>query len=429
MKKVGVAILGLGVVGGGTYKILTEHREFYQKTHKVDIVVESVLELRKERALALGIDECKIAANIQEICSNPDVDIVVEVMGGVEPAKTFVLDCLYAGKSVVTSNKELFCKYSHELEEAAKKNHCGLFYEASCVGGVPVIRALLDNLQGNKILSMMGIINGTTNYILTKMSAEGANYQDVLKEAQKLGYAEANPTSDVEGFDAAYKLSILSSLAFHTKIPFTKVYREGITEISVEDINYGKQLGYTLKLLAIGKNGDNGVEVRVHPTLIKNSHPLASVNDSYNAVYITGDSVEDVMLYGRGAGALPTGSAIVGDIIYCATHVNYQYSTFRNTETASPSTKFIENFESAYYIRLKAADRSGVLAKVSSIFSKCGISVAQMIQEGQSENDSETVPLLFITHVTKENNVKKAVDLISASGEVAQVAAVIRVVS
>ncbi|MDE7256397.1 MAG: homoserine dehydrogenase, partial [Clostridia bacterium] len=222
MKKVGVAILGLGVVGGGTYKILTEHREDYKRAHKIDIVVENVLELRKERALALGVEESKIADNIAVICSNPEVDIVIEVMGGVEPAKTFVLAALNAGKSVVTSNKELYCKYSHELEKAAIKNHCGLFYEASCVGGVPVIRALLDNLQGNKILSMTGIVNGTTNYILTKMSKEGASYGDVLKEAQKLGYAEANPTSDVEGYDATYKLSILSSLAFHTKIPYTK---------------------------------------------------------------------------------------------------------------------------------------------------------------------------------------------------------------
>lgn len=220
MKKVGVAILGLGVVGGGTYKILTEKRDFYKKNHGVDIIVESVLELRKERALALGIDEQKIASNIAEVCSNPEVDIVVEVMGGVDPAKKYVLAALNAGKSVVTSNKELFCKYSHELEKAAKKNNCGLFFEASCVGGVPVIRSLLDNLQGNKITSLLGIINGTTNYILTKMSDGGASYEDVLKEAQSLGYAEANPTADVEGYDAAYKLSILSSLAFHTKIPF-----------------------------------------------------------------------------------------------------------------------------------------------------------------------------------------------------------------
>lgn len=429
MKKVGVAILGLGVVGGGTYKILREHRELYQKSHKIDITVEAVLERNREKALALGVEPDKIASNIQEICSNPDVDIVVEVMGGVEPAKSFVLDCLYAGKSVVTSNKELFCKYSHELEVAAKKNHCGLFYEASCVGGVPVIRALLDNLQGNKILSMMGIINGTTNYILTKMASEGAAYEDVLREAQKLGYAEANPSADVEGFDATYKLSILSSLAFHTKIPYTKIYREGITNISVTDIEYGKKFGYVLKLLAIGKNGDNGIEVRVHTSFIKSSHPLASVNDSYNAVYITGDCVEDVMLYGRGAGALPTGSAIVGDVIYCATHSNYQYSTFKNTEEAAPSTKFITNFESAYYIRLNATDRPGVLAKVSSVFARCKISVAQMSQEREPVGDDGTVPLIFITHVTHENNVNKAVKLINESDEVAKVAAVIRVVS
>lgn len=428
MKKVGVAILGLGVVGGGTYRILTEHREMYKKCHKIDIAVEAVLERNSEKALALGIEPEKIAKNIQEICSNPDVDIVVEVMGGVEPAKSFVLDCLYAGKSVVTSNKELFCKYSHELEVAAKKNHCGLFYEASCVGGVPVIRALLDNLQGNKILSMMGIINGTTNYILTKMSAEGSDYKEALKEAQKLGYAEANPTADVEGYDATYKLSILSSLAFHTKIPYTKIYREGITDIEVTDIEYGKKFGYALKLLAIGKNGESGIEVRVHPSFIKNTHPLAGVNDSYNAVFITGDSVEDVMLYGRGAGALPTGSAIVGDIIYCATHSNYRYSTFENTEDASPNTKFVDNFESAYYLRLNATDRSGVLAKVAAIFAKCKISVAQMTQENSRAADG-TVPLIFITHVTRENNVTKAVQMISECEEVAKVAAVIRVVS
>ena len=349
MKKVGVAILGLGVVGGGTYKMLTEHRQFYMDTQGVDISVENVLELNKQKALALGVQENKIAANIAEICSNPDVDIVVEVMGGVEPARTFVLSALNAGKSVVTSNKELFCKHSHELERIARKNNCGLFYEATCVGGVPVIRTLLDNLQGNKILSIMGIINGTTNYILTKMTDEGASYEEVLKEAQRLGYAEANPTADVEGFDAAYKLSILSSLAFHTKIPFSRIYREGITHITPEDIQYGKQLGYVLKLLAIGKNTDDGIEVRVHPTYIKSGHPLASVKDSYNAVYITGDYVEDVMLYGRGAGARPTASAIVGDVIYCATHPTFRYSTFTNTEEADPSVKFIYNFKSAYY--------------------------------------------------------------------------------
>lgn len=425
MKKVGVAILGLGVVGGGTYKILTEHREFYKKNHGVDIIVEGVLEKNRERAISLGINEGKIASNIAEICSNSDIDIVVEAMGGIEPAKAFVLAALNSGKSVVTSNKELFCKYSYELEKVAKKNCCGLYYEATCVGGVPVIRALLDNLQGNEILSLTGIINGTTNYILSKMADCGASYGDVLKEAQKLGYAEADPTSDVEGYDSVYKLSILSSICFHTKVPYTEIYREGITDVDIVDIRYGKQLGYALKLLAIGKNGDNGIEVRVHPALIKSSHPLASVDDSYNAVYITGDGVENVMLYGRGAGALPTGSAIVGDIIYCATHNGNNYSTFINTEKADPAVKFIKNFESEYYLRLSVKDKAGVLTKITSHFSKHSISISQVIQE-KSENGQ--VPLIILTHTTSECEVKKTVDELNALG-VADVVSIIRVIS
>ncbi len=426
MKKVGVAILGLGVVGGGTYKILTEHSQFYKKNHGLEIVVESVLERNKERALSLGIEKSKIAGSIAEICSNPEVDIIVEVMGGVEPAKSYVLAALNAGKSVVTSNKELYCKYSHELEKTAKKNHCGLFYEASCVGGVPIIRALTDNLQGNVIKSMLGIINGTTNYILTKMANAGASYGEVLEEAKKLGYAEANPSADVDGYDAVYKLSILSSLAFHTKVPYTEIYREGISEISSVDIAYGKQLGYVIKLLAIGKNTEKGIEVRVHPAFIKAEHPLASVNDSFNAVYLTGDSVEDVMLYGRGAGAKPTGSAIVGDIIYCATHPNFVYSPFENTEKADPATKFIKNFESAYYLRIVAADKAGVLSKVTSILGKYGISMAQVIQA--KEGAEGAVPLVIITHETHENSINKAVADINSASEIAKVAAVIRVV-
>lgn len=426
MKKVGIAILGLGVVGSGTYKILTEHRDFYKQVHGIDFKVENVLERNRERALSLGVAAENIASNIAEICSNSEVDIVVEVMGGVEPAKSFVLAALNAGKSVVTSNKELFCKYSHELEKAAKKNNCGLFFEASCVGGVPVIRTLLDNLQGNKITSMIGIINGTTNYILTKMSDCGASYEKVLEEAQSLGYAEADPTADVEGFDAAYKLSILSSLAFHTKIPFSKVYREGITAIDLCDIEYGKKLGYVMKLLAVGKNSDSGIEVRVHPAFVNSSHPLAAVNDSFNAVYVTGDSVGDIMLYGRGAGALPTGSAIVGDIIYCATHDNFNYSTFNNTADADPATKFLTNYESAYYLRLDVDDKAGVLSKVTSVLSKHGISVARVIQEKQNEGSG--VSLILITHCTHEKNTDKAVQEINKNGGFAKVVTVIRVV-
>ncbi len=427
MKKVGVAILGLGVVGGGTYQILTEHREFYQRTQDVDIVVESVLELNRERALALGVPEEKIASNIAEIVSNPDVNIVVEVIGGIAAAREFVLAALNAGKTVVTSNKELFCKYSHELERAAKRQNAGLYFEASCVGGVPIIRTLLDGVQGNKIGSMMGIINGTTNYILTKMTNEGKSYEECLKEAQALGYAEADPTADVEGFDAAYKLSILSSLAFHTKVPFAKIYREGITGVSKEDIADGKSLGYVLKLLAIGKQTDAGIEVRVHPTFVRRGHPLAAVNDSFNAVYLTGDAVGDVMLYGRGAGALPTGSAIVSDIIYAATHSENKYSTFKNTAGADKDTKFLSDFKSAYYLRIMVEDRAGILAKIAAVFGKNNVSIVEMVQRPAGEDGR--VPLVLITHETHEFAVRSAVAKINALEGVGHVETVLRVIS
>ncbi len=427
MKKVGVAILGLGVVGGGTYQILTQHREFYAKTQNVDIAVEAVLERNRDRALSLGVPEEIIASNIYEVISNPAVDIVVEVIGGVGVAREFVLDALNAGKSVVTSNKELICKYWHELERAAKRNNAGLFFEASCVGGVPIIRTLLDGLQANHITSMMGIVNGTTNYILTKMMSGGGSYEEILKETQKLGYAEADPTADVEGFDASYKLSILASLAFHTKVPLSKVYREGITKIAPEDIIAAKELGYVIKLLAIGKQTEQGIEVRVHPTYIKADHPLASVNDSFNAVYITGDAVEDVMLYGRGAGALPTGSAIVSDVIYAATHKEVKYATFKNTAEADKGTKFVTNFRSAYYIRMSVTDKAGMLAKITGIFSKYGISIGEVIQKRRAEGD--TVPLIFVTHDTQELSVRRAVEKLKECDDITKVDSVIRVVS
>ncbi len=425
MKKIGVAILGLGVVGGGTYRILTEHREFYRKTQNVDLEVVSVLETNLQHALSAGVPEEKIATNIAEVVCNPDVNIVVECIGGITVAKEYVLAALHAGKTVVTSNKELYAKFSHELECAAKRNNAGLFFEASCVGGVPIIRTLLDGLQGNKISSLIGIINGTTNYILTKMTNEGLSYEEALEEAKKLGYAEADPSADVEGYDAAYKLSILSSLAFHTKVPFSKVFREGITKISEEDIADGKLLGYTLKLLAIGKNTDAGIEVRVHPAFIKSDHPLASVSDSFNAVYVTGDAVGDIMLYGRGAGALPTGSAIVSDIIYAATHTEIKYSTFKNGEEADKDVNFADDFMSAYYLRLSVADESGVLAKIASVLSKFHVSVVEMIQK---EKEGGKASIVFVTHETHELAIKNAVEKINST-EIGKVESVLKVVS
>ena len=430
VKKVGVAILGLGVVGGGTYQTLVEHHDFYLDTQKVDITVEAVLDRDLNRLAMLGVPQEIIAKNIQEVIANPSVDIVIETIGGIGVAKEFVTAALREGKTVVTSNKELICKYSHELERIAKSNRCGLYYEASCVGGVPIIRTLLDGVQANRIQSMMGIVNGTTNYILTKMSQEGADYLETLKEAQKLGYAEANPTADVEGFDSMYKLSILSSMAFHTKIPYTKIFREGISNVTAKDIDYGKELGYTLKLLAIGKNTDKGVEVRVHPTFIPNSHPLASVNDSFNAVYLQGDAVGDVMLYGRGAGALPTASAVVSDVIYAATHSEIKYSTFNNTEDSEPGMKFISDFKSMYYLRLSVEDEVGVLEKMCGYFARYGVSIVQVGQKGweveKRKGQKPRIPLYIVTHQTSENKIMSAVAKINAS-ELATVESLIRI--
>ena len=423
IKKVGVAILGVGVVGGGTYQTLVDHHDFYLRTQGADITVEMVLDKSVERMDALQIpEECR-AKSIEEVLANPAVDIVIETIGGIGIAKEFVLAALRDGKTVVTSNKELICKFSHELEKVAKRNHCGLYYEASCVGGVPIIRTLLDGVQANHIQSMMGIVNGTTNYILTKMAYEGTDYAEALKQAQKLGYAEFNPTADVDGFDSMYKLSILSSMAFHTKIPYTKIYREGISGVDVQDIAMGKELGYTLKLLAIGKNTQKGIEVRVHPTFIPHSHPLSSVNDSFNAVYLTGDAVDDVMLYGRGAGALPTASAVVSDVIYAATHSEIKYSTFKNTATADSDTKFVADFVSAQYCRLVVEDKPGVLSKICGILGKYGISIVKVTQ---TEQEGGKATVIIVTDKTNENAMKNAVAKINDSG-LGSVQAVIRV--
>ncbi len=423
LKKAGVAILGLGVVGGGTYQILTEKREYFKKTQGVDITVEAVLELNKERALSLGVEESKIASSIEEVVSNPNVDIVVEVIGGTGVAKTFVTKALMSGKTVVTSNKELFAKHWPELEAEAKKMNAGLFFEASCVGGVPIIRTLQDGMQANKILSIKGIINGTTNYILTKMANEGSTYEEALKEAQRLGYAEFNPTADVEGFDATYKLSILSSLAFNKKICIENVYREGITAVTKEDIAYGKEMGYTLKLLGIGKDTDKGVEVRVHPTFVKNDNPLASVNDSFNAVHLVGDAVGEIMLYGRGAGALPTGSAIVSDVIFAAKHDEYFYATFENNEKGNKETKFVSDFTSKYYIRLTVKDMTGVLSKIAGAFAKYDVSLAEVKQVAGGEGKAQ---IIVNTHLCSESSVKKTLEKLSNLEEVIEINGTIR---
>lgn len=421
MKKVGVAILGLGVVGGGTARILIDRRQQIKEEYGVDVEITAVLDLRKERVLDLGLDLKILASSMDEIALNPNVDIVVECMGGLEPAKSFLLKALEAGKSIVTSNKEMFCKSWPELEATAAKTGAGLYYEATTGGGMPIIRTMTQAMQANNILEIKAIINGTTNYILTRMSQEGASYQEILKDAQALGYAEANPVADVEGYDSSYKLSILSSLAFNKRLPVDLIYREGITKITAEDIAIGKELGYVVKLLAIAKQKEGKIEARVHPVFLSKDHPLANVNDAFNAVFVVGDAVGDIMLYGRGAGALPTGSAIVSDVVFCARQeVHARYGEMNTSMTASD---IIEDFESDYYLRLNARDVSGVIADIAGVFKKHNVSISQMRQD----RNNEIIPIIFVTHKTREKAMKAAVEEIAALKNVVSVENLIRV--
>ena len=425
MAEIKIGFLGFGNVGTGAYKIIEQNGSDIYYREGITLKVEKVLirDINKVRTTSVKSD--LLTDNIDDIINNPEITVVAEFIGGVEPAKEYIKKALEHGKSVVTANKELMAKHWHELENTARLNGAGLYYEASVAGGIPVIKLLRESLQANHVKEVMGIINGTTNFILTKMSEEGRSFKDVLEEAQRLGYAEPDPTADIEGWDAMYKLSILSSLSFHTRVHIDQVYREGITGISVEDIAYGKELGYSIKLLAIAKRCGNTIEARVHPTFIPVNHPLASVRDSYNAVFINGDAVGNLMLYGRGAGDMPTGSAIVSDIITACHQTNrHRHSTLYNERPELGDIVFENDWETEFFVRLSVSDKPGVLAKIAGIFGNYGVSIASVIQKG---HNAEAVPLIFVTHRAKEMSMKKAIELIKNEKDVIAVENVIRV--
>jgi len=424
MKKVGVALLGLGTVGGGTYRILTEMREKIKATDGVDIEIIHILERNQDRIKELGVDPSIVSTDIKNVLEDSRISIVAEFFGGIEPARSFLIQSLKAGKSIVTANKEMFSKHWSEFECAAKEGKAGIYFEATCVGGVPIIRTLTASMQGNIIQSIQGIVNGTTNYILTKMADEGKSYDSVLKEAQQLGYAEANPSADVDGFDSMYKLSILSTLCFIKKVPLNKIYREGITGIDKIDIENGKKFGYTLKLLAIGKLNDGKIEARVHPAFIADENPLASVKGSFNAVLINGDNVGDIMLYGRGAGDLPTGSAIVSDIVYCARQETHKLSSFDNRPEAVSDEDFENDFECEYYVRMNVMDKPGVLAKIAASFGKYDVSI-NSVEQIASKGSAN---IIFMIHMTQESYINKAIKDIKSLPEVLAVNSMIRVI-
>ncbi len=421
MKSVGIAILGFGTVGGGTYNILAERKERIKEEYGVDITVKAIYVRNPKKAIKNGAPQELVTSNFDDIITNSSIDIVAECIGGIEPAKTFLIESLKAGKNIVTANKELFAKHWGELEKYAQETKAGMYYEATCGGGIPVIRTLTQAMQANTILQIKGIINGTTNYILSRMSDEGASYEAVLSDAQALGFAEADPTADVEGYDASYKLAILSSLAFNRFLPAELIYREGISNVQAEDIAIGKQLGYTIKLLAIAKLIDGKIEARVHPVFLKNSHPLASVSGSFNGIFIVGDNVGDIMLYGRGAGALPTGSAVVSDIVFCARQI--EHARYSEINDVISKTDIISDFTSDYYMRMTVLDIPGVLSQITSIFADNNISITSMRQDA----GEGVVSIVLVTHKSSENNIRKAISEIESLNEVQKVNALIRV--
>ena len=417
MKKIGVALLGLGVVGGGTYEILTTKREYIKANDGIDIEVKAVLERNLDRVKELGIDLSLVAKSIDEIVTNPDIQVVAEFFGGVEPARTFLMKALENGKSVVTANKEMFSKSWQDLEKAGKKSGAGLYFEASCVGGVPIIRTLTDAMQGNKMTSLKGIVNGTTNYILSRMSDEGVDYDTCLKSAQELGYAEANPTADVDGFDSMYKNSILSSLAYKKRVPISKIYREGISLVNVLDLEIGKELGYTMKLLAISKDDGKMTESRVHPAFLPSEHPLSGVKGSFNAVFINGDNVDDVMLYGRGAGSLPTGSAIVSDIVFAGKNTTHRRFAFEEIE--GDDSNFATDFVTEYYVRFVASNPQEALSKITALFSENGVSIVKALTKDNN--------VVVITNASKESKMQNLVGHIKMFDSVDSLGALVRI--
>ena len=417
MKKIGVALLGLGVVGGGTYEILTTKRDYILQNDGVDIEVKAVLERNLDRVRQLDIDDSLVAKDIDEIVSNPDIQIVAEFFGGVEPARSFLIKALENGKSVVTANKEMLAKSWQDLEKAGRKGGAGVYFEASCVGGVPIIRTLTEAMQGNRMTSLKGIVNGTTNYILSRMSDEGVDYNTCLKTAQELGYAEANPSADVDGFDSMYKNSILSSLAYKKRVPIDKIYREGISAVDVLDLELGRELGYTMKLLAISKNDGKMTEARVHPAFLPAEHPLSSVKGSFNAVFINGDNVDDVMLYGRGAGSLPTGSAIVSDIVFAGKNESHRRFAFE--EVDADDITFAVDFVTEYYLRFVASNTGEALNKIVALIEASDVAVEKAITKGNN--------IVVITGKSKESCMQDIISRIKGLSSVDSLGALVRI--
>ena len=414
MKKINVGIVGFGTVGTGTAKILIENSLLIEERVGIPIVVKTIADHDIEKEREINVDPAILTKDANEILNDPEIDIVVELIGGYGYAKEFILKAIDKGKHVVTANKALLAVHGDEIFRAAYRKGVDIGFEASVGGGIPIIRALKEGLVANRIESIYGIVNGTTNYILTKMTSEGKKFGDVLKKAQEKGYAEADPTFDVEGVDAAHKLAVLISLAHGVRIRFEDIYTEGISKITPLDIEFAREFGYRIKLLAITKDDKGKIEARVHPTMLRESAMLANVDGVFNAIYVTGDAVGSTMFYGRGAGMMPTGSAVVSDIADIARNIikksHQRVPPLGCSEGCIKDAKVKDISETVnhYYIRFSAMDKPGVLSKISGILGEKNISISSMIQKGRQVGGS--VPIVMMTHEAKEKDVRKALD-------------------
>ena len=407
-----VGLVGTGTVGGGCLDILRNHKEEFKRHFGIDIELTRVCSRQPEVAEAYGLGDI-FTTDFHEVIEDPEVDLVIELIGGTTFAKEVVIGALQNGKSVVTANKALMASCGEEVMSLAEEKGVEIAFEASVGGAIPIIVPLKHSLIANRIDSIMGIVNGTTNYMLTRMDEDGMSYEDALKEAQERGFAEADPTADVDGLDAAAKIAILASIAFNSRVTMNQVFTEGICRISPVDLAMAHEMGYAVKLLAHAYRSNGGIDVRVHPTMIPESHQLATVNGVFNAIYTVGDAAGENMFFGEGAGAGPAASAVMGDVLEVARHLQMGIKPIVGcTCTDELPILSVEDLHTKYYIRFVVADRSGVLASAADIFAKYDVSVKTVTQRGNAARDD--VDLVFVTHTAEERNVRKAIDDILA---------------
>ena len=413
MNPIKVGLLGIGTVGGGTFQVLRRNQEEIRGRAGRGIEIAMVADLDVERARSIVGDACTVVADAREVIANPEIDIVVELIGGYGIARTLVLDAIKAGKHVVTANKALLAVHGSEIFAAAREQGVMVAFEAAVAGGIPIIKALREGLTANRIQWIAGIINGTTNFILSEMRSKGLDFATVLKEAQRLGYAEADPTFDIEGVDAAHKATIMSAIAFGIPVQFEQAHVEGITALQATDIKYAEQLGYRIKLLGIARRRDRGIELRVHPTLIPANRLIANVEGAMNAVLVQADAVGTTLYYGKGAGAEPTASAVIADLVditrlatadpdHRVPHLAFQPDAMNDTPILP-----MEQVQTAFYLRLRVADQAGVLSRITTILAEHEISIDAVLQRESAEGESQT-DLIILTHDTQEGRMSEA---------------------